>query len=51
VPLFVSCGIADVPLAKTFGPVLPFILVSFVVLMLITYVPWLVLVIPNWLMP
>jgi len=51
VPLFVSCGIAEVPLAKTFLPVVPFILVSFIVLMLITYVPWLVLVVPNLLMP
>jgi len=51
VPLFVSCGIAQVPLAKAFLPVVPFMAVSFVVLMLITYVPWLVLFIPNLLMP
>ena len=51
VPLFVSCGIAEIPLAKVFLPVVPFMVVSFLVLMLITYVPWLVLVIPNLLMP
>lgn len=51
VPLFVSCGIADIPLAKAFLPVVPFMVVSFIVLMVITYVPWLVLVIPNFLMP
>jgi len=51
VPLFVSCGIANIPLAKVFLPVVPFMMVSFLVLMLITYVPWLVLLIPNFFMP
>jgi C4-dicarboxylate transporter DctM subunit len=51
VPLFVAAGIAEVPLGKIFLPVLPFMLVSFAVLMLITYVPWLVLVVPRLLMP
>jgi C4-dicarboxylate transporter DctM subunit len=51
VPLFVSCGIAEIPLAKAFLPVVPFMVVSFIVLMAVTYVPWLVLVIPNLLMP
>lgn len=46
-----TAGCAEVPLAKVFLPVVPFMLVSFVVLMLITYVPWLVLIIPNLLMP
>lgn len=50
VPLFVACGIADVPIAEVFLPVVPFIAVSFAVLMLITYVPWLVLFIPDLLM-
>jgi C4-dicarboxylate transporter DctM subunit len=51
VPLFVAAGIAEIPLGRIFLPVLPFMLVSFAVLMLITYVPWLVLVVPHWLMP
>lgn len=51
VPLFVAAGIAEVPLGRIFLPVLPFMLVSFAVLMLITYVPWLVLVVPRLLMP
>ena len=51
VPLFVACGIAKVPLPNAFLPVVPFMLVSFAVLMLITYVPWLVLVVPRLLMP
>jgi C4-dicarboxylate transporter, DctM subunit len=51
VPLFVAAGIAEIPLGRVFLPVLPFMLVSFAVLMLITYVPWLVLVVPRLLMP
>ncbi len=51
VPLFVASGIAEVPLAKVFVSIVPFMVVSFIMLMLITYVPWLVLVIPNLLMP
>lgn len=51
VPLFVSCGIANIPLARVFLPAVPFMIVSFLVLMLITYVPWLVLAVPNLLMP
>ncbi len=50
-PLFVACGIANIPLSKVFLPILPFMAASFVVLMLITYVPWLVLIVPNLLMP
>ena len=50
VPLFVAAGIADCPVAKVFLPTVPFIIVSFAVLMLITYVPWLVLIIPNLVM-
>ena len=51
VPLFVACGIAEIPLGRVFLPVLPFIVVSFIVLLLITYVPWLVLILPRMLMP
>ena len=50
VPLFVAAGIADCPVAKVFLPTVPFMIVSFAVLMLITYVPWLVLIIPNLVM-
>jgi C4-dicarboxylate transporter DctM subunit len=50
VPLFVAAGIANCPVAKVFLPTVPFMIVSFAVLMLITYVPWLVLIIPNLVM-
>ena len=46
-PLFVVTGIGEVPLAKVSVAILPFLLASTVVLLLITYVPWLVLAIPN----
>jgi C4-dicarboxylate transporter DctM subunit len=51
VPLFVACGIANCPVAKVFLPIVPFMVVSFAILMLITYIPWLVLFVPNLLMP
>jgi tripartite ATP-independent transporter DctM subunit len=47
VPLFVTAGIAQIPLGSVFKPVVPFLLASAVVLVLITYVPALVMFLPN----
>ena len=47
VPLFVTAGIARIPLASVYKPVLPFMLASAVVLVLITYVPTLVMFLPD----
>jgi C4-dicarboxylate transporter, DctM subunit len=47
VPLFVTAGIARIPLGSVFKPVVPFLLASAVVLVLITYVPTLVMFLPN----
>jgi C4-dicarboxylate transporter DctM subunit len=47
VPLFVTAGIARIPLAAVYKPVLPFMLASAVVLVLITYVPEFVMFLPD----
>jgi C4-dicarboxylate transporter DctM subunit len=47
VPLFVTAGIAQIPLGSVFKPVVPFLVASAVVLVLITYVPTLVMFVPN----
>ena len=49
--LFVSCGIAGISITDTIRAFLPFFAGMVAVLMLITYVPWLVTVLPNLLMP
>ncbi len=51
VPLFVAAGIGDVPVGRLFGPVLPFLGASIVVLLIATYVPELSLFLPRLLMP
>ena len=51
VPLFVSAGIADIPIGKVFVPVLPFLGATAAVLVLITYVPDLVLFLPRLILP
>ncbi len=51
VPLFVSAGIADIPIGKVFVPVLPFLGATAAVLVLITYVPDLVLFRPRVILP
>lgn len=50
VPLFVSAAIGGVPLARLFRPILPFLAASAIVLVLITYIPALVLFLPNQVM-
>ncbi|CAG0956105.1 partial C4-dicarboxylate TRAP transporter large permease protein DctM, partial [Anaerolineae bacterium] len=51
VPLFVSAGIADIPIGKVFVPVLPFLGATATVLVLVTYVPELVLFLPRLILP
>lgn len=45
--LFIASGIAKLPLAKIFRAVLPFIIVNIAILLLITFVPQLVMWLPN----
>jgi tripartite ATP-independent transporter DctM subunit len=47
--LFVACPIAGVTLEELTKAILPFLLVEVVVLLLITYVPWFILVVPRML--
>ncbi|MDR1534039.1 MAG: TRAP transporter large permease [Planctomycetota bacterium] len=51
VTLFVACSLANEPISKVIKTLVPYIAVMVAVLMLITYVPQLVLWIPNTLMP
>ena len=46
--LFVSCGLAETPIERAVKPLLPFLLVLFVSLMAITFVPELSLLLPKW---
>ncbi len=45
--LYVACGIADVRLEQISRTIIPFLLVEVVVLFLITYIPWLIMFLPN----
>jgi len=45
--LFVGCAIGRVKMEEMVRPLLPFYLVMFIALMLITYVPWISLWLPN----
>ena len=45
--LFVSCGLAETPIERAVKPLLPFLLVLFVSLMAITFVPELSLLLPK----
>ncbi|MDR1322464.1 MAG: TRAP transporter large permease [Gracilibacteraceae bacterium] len=47
VNLFVACGIAETPIEKVAGKILPFVASTVVALFLITFVPWLVLIVPR----
>jgi len=46
--LYVLCGVANIPLERVSRAVLPFLLVEIAALGLITYVPYLALVLPRW---
>jgi len=45
--LYVACGLSKVSIFNLTRPLLPFILVMVAVLFLITYVPWLIVAIPQ----
>ncbi|WP_438862489.1 TRAP transporter large permease [Neptunicella sp.] len=47
--LFVTCAIAKTKLEKIIKPLLPLYAAMFVVLMLVTYVPWISEFLPDWL--
>ncbi len=47
--LFVVCGVTGLSLGRITKAVLPFLVVEFAVLLLVTYVPSLILAIPRWL--
>jgi len=49
--LFVACGIAGISIADTVKAFIPFFLAMVLVLLLITYIPQLVMFLPNLLMP
>lgn len=45
--LYVACGISKEPLSAVIKPLVPYLLVMVLMLMVVTYVPWISLVIPN----
>ena len=49
--LFIACGIAKVPITSVIKSFLPFLLAMVVVLMIITYIPQLVMFLPDLMMP
>jgi len=48
VNLFVANTISNISIRKIFTAAWPFIISSLVVLLLVTYIPWLTLVVPNY---
>ena len=48
--LFVTSGVANMPMMSVVRAALPFLAVLFVFLILITYVPWISTVLPNAIM-
>jgi len=48
--LFVASGITKQPLVKIARGVAPFLVIMLICLTLVTYIPWLSLALPNWLM-
>ena len=49
--LFVTSNISKVPLAKLSKSIWPFVAAAIVVVLLLTFIPQLVMFIPNWLSP
>lgn len=47
--LFIACNIAKLPVERGARAILPFIGVELIVLMLVTYIPWFSLALPQWL--
>jgi len=48
--LFVASGITKAPLIKIARGVLPFLGIMLICLMLVTYIPWISLALPNWIL-
>ena len=48
--IFIACGLADVEVAKVAKAIIPYFIASLVVLLLVAFIPWLSLYIPNLLM-
>ncbi len=48
--LFVTSGVANMPMMSVVRAALPFLAVLFVFLILITYIPWISTVLPNAMM-
>ena len=46
--LFIACGIAKLPVEKGARAILPFIGAEILILMFVTYVPWIVLALPKY---
>jgi C4-dicarboxylate transporter DctM subunit len=46
--LFIACNIAKLPVERGARAILPFICAELCVLMLVTYIPWISLVLPRW---
>jgi TRAP-type C4-dicarboxylate transport system permease large subunit len=49
--LYVACGIADVRLEQISRTIIPFLLVEVAVLLLITYIPDLIMIVPHLFAP
>ena len=47
--LFVTSGIAGLPVTRVVHAALPWLFVLFAMLLVVTYVPWISLVLPQWL--
>ena len=45
--LYVACGISKQPLSLVIKPLLPYLIVMVIMLLSITYIPWISLVVPN----
>jgi len=45
--LYVACGISKEPLSSVMRPLTPYLIVMILMLFVITYVPWISLVVPN----
>ncbi|MCG8685775.1 MAG: TRAP transporter large permease subunit, partial [Desulfobacterales bacterium] len=48
--LFVASGITKAPLIKIARGVVPFLGIMLICLMLVTYIPWISLALPNWIL-
>jgi tripartite ATP-independent transporter DctM subunit len=45
--LFIGCGVGKISISKVVGPLIPFFLAMVVALIMITYIPWLSLWLPD----